>query len=34
MEKKFRSTKTYTQIAPCAYRQWKADTHCSNLHGG
>lgn len=33
MEKKFRSTKTYTQIAPCAYRQWKSDTHCNQIHG-
>ena len=33
MEKKYRSTKTYRQIAPCAYRQWKADTHCNQIHG-
>ena len=32
-EKKFRSTKTYRQIAPCAYRQWKADSHCNQIHG-
>lgn len=33
MEKKYRSTKTYRQVAPCAYRQWKADTHCNQIHG-
>ena len=32
-EKKFRSTKTYRQIAPCAYRQWRADSHCNQIHG-
>lgn len=32
-EKKYRSTKTYRQIAPCAYRQWKADSHCNQIHG-
>lgn len=32
-EKKYRSTKTYRQIAPCAYRQWRADSHCNQIHG-
>ena len=32
-EKKFRSTKTYKQIGPVAYRQWKADSHCNLIHG-
>lgn len=31
--KKFISTKRYNQIAPCAYRQWKADTSCGVIHG-
>jgi 6-pyruvoyltetrahydropterin/6-carboxytetrahydropterin synthase len=30
---KFISTKTYNQICPVAYRQWKADSHCNHLHG-
>jgi len=30
---KFISTKTYRQIGPVAYRQWKADSHCRFLHG-
>ena len=30
---KFISTKTYKQIAPVAYRQWKADSHCNLIHG-
>ena len=30
---KFVSTKTYKQIAPVAYRQWRADSHCNKLHG-
>ena len=30
---KYISTKTYNQIAPVAYRQWKADSHCNNIHG-
>lgn len=30
---KYRSTKTYNNIAPVAYRQWKADSHCNMLHG-
>lgn len=31
--KKYVSTKTYKQIAPVAYRQWKADSHCNLIHG-
>lgn len=27
------STKTYKQIAPVAYRQWRADSHCNLIHG-
>lgn len=30
---KYISTKTYEQIGPVAYRQWKADSHCKFLHG-
>ncbi len=30
---KYISTKTYTQIAPVAYRQWRADSHCNLIHG-
>lgn len=30
---KYVSTKSYRQIAPCAYRQWRADTHCNVIHG-
>ena len=30
---KYRSTKTYNNLGPVAYRQWKADSHCSFLHG-
>ncbi len=30
---KYISTKTYNQIAPVAYRQWKSDSHCSEIHG-
>ena len=30
---KYTSTKTYRQIAPCAYRQWRSDTHCNQIHG-
>lgn len=32
-QKKYVSTKTYRQIGPCAYRQWRADSHCSKIHG-
>lgn len=27
------STKTYLEICPVAYRQWKADSHCNLIHG-
>lgn len=30
---KFVSTKTYRQIGPVAYRQWRADSHCNLIHG-
>lgn len=30
---KYISTKTYTQIGPVAYRQWRADSHCRLIHG-
>lgn len=30
---KWISTKTYKQIGPVAYRQWKADSHCNLIHG-
>jgi 6-pyruvoyltetrahydropterin/6-carboxytetrahydropterin synthase len=30
---KYISTKTYKQIGPVAYRQWKADSHCKLIHG-
>lgn len=30
---KYISTKTYKQIGPVAYRQWKADSHCNLIHG-
>jgi 6-pyruvoyltetrahydropterin/6-carboxytetrahydropterin synthase len=30
---KFVSTKEYHDEFPCAYKQWKADTHCSKNHG-
>lgn len=30
---KFVSTKTYNQIGPVAYRQWRADSHCNLIHG-
>jgi len=33
MAKKYVSTKTYKQIAPCAYRQWRASSHCNQIHG-
>jgi len=33
MEQKYFSTKTYNQIAPVAYRQWRADSHCASIHG-
>lgn len=30
---KFVSTKRYNQIGPVAYRQWRADSHCNQIHG-
>ena len=30
---KYRSTKTFREIGPVAYRQWRADSHCKYLHG-
>ena len=27
------STKEYVQAFPCAYRQWRADSHCNLIHG-
>lgn len=33
MAKKYVSTKTYNQIGPVAYRQWRADSHCNMIHG-
>ena len=33
MTKKYISTKTYKQLGPCAYRQWRADSHCHLIHG-
>lgn len=30
---KYISTKTYKQLGPVAYRQWKADSHCNLIHG-
>lgn len=33
MAKKYISTKTYKQIGPVAYRQWRADSHCNLIHG-
>lgn len=33
VEYKFTSTKEYVDAFPCAYKQWKADSHCSLNHG-
>ena len=30
---KYGSTKTYKQLGPVAYRQWRADSHCNQIHG-
>lgn len=30
---KYFSTKTFPEIGPVAYRQWKADSHCKFIHG-
>jgi len=29
----YRSTKTYPDLGPVAYRQWRADSHCNLIHG-
>jgi len=33
MEFKYKSTKTFHQAFPVAYRQWRADSHCNVVHG-
>lgn len=30
---KWTSTKEYVDAFPCAYRQWRADSHCNLIHG-
>jgi 6-pyruvoyltetrahydropterin/6-carboxytetrahydropterin synthase len=30
---KYTSTKEYIDAFPCAYRQWRADSHCNKIHG-
>lgn len=30
---KYVSTKEYHNSFPCAYRQWRADSHCNKIHG-
>ena len=30
---KYNSTKEYIDKFPCAYRQYKADSHCNIIHG-
>lgn len=30
---KYISTKSYKQIGPVAYRQWRAESHCNLIHG-
>jgi 6-pyruvoyltetrahydropterin/6-carboxytetrahydropterin synthase len=30
---KYVSTKEYVDAFPCAYRQWRADSHCNKNHG-
>ena len=30
---KYISTKTYKQLGPVCYRQWRADSHCNLIHG-
>ncbi len=32
-DKKYVSTKEYRDLGPCAYRQWRADSHCRLVHG-
>ena len=29
----YRSTKSYPDLGPVAYRQWRADSHCNLIHG-
>ena len=33
MPRKYRSTKTYKEIGPVAYRQWRDEGNCHLLHG-
>lgn len=33
IEYKYTSTKSFIDEFPVAYKQWKADTHCSLIHG-
>ena len=33
MTYKYISTKEYHNAFPCAYRQWRADSHCNLIHG-
>ena len=30
---RYRSTKTYQDLGPVAYRQWRAESHCNLIHG-
>ncbi len=30
---KYYSTKEYKHLGPVAYRQWRADSHCNQIHG-
>lgn len=30
---KWTSTKEYVDAFPCAYRQWRSDSHCNLIHG-
>jgi 6-pyruvoyl-tetrahydropterin synthase len=30
---KYTSTKEWHDAFPCAYRQWRADSHCNQIHG-
>lgn len=29
----YQSTKTYKDLGPVAYRQWRAESHCNLIHG-
>ncbi|ASD50399.1 QueD-like 6-pyruvoyl-tetrahydropterin synthase [Acidovorax phage ACP17] len=33
MSKRFVSTKEWKELGPVAYRQWRADSHCNQIHG-